>query len=445
MRFNSSPRSLGLWAALSTAVGAQYLDSDLSFGYGHRIAQEGHDTIEHWMMQGIPNLPEILSNKIIMTPPAPGNVRAALWSDKTLSHSKWTIDVDFRASGADYGSGNMNIWLVKDGANTVSTRSVYTVGPFEGMALVVNMQDGRGRIRGFLNDGAKDYNHQRVDSLSFGHCDYNYRNLGRPSQIKIHQNDNNFKVEVDGTLCFESNNVNLPTGYNVGITAASAENPDSFEIFKVVTMSEAGHDDHNNNHHQEQQHHQEVHHDESPPAKFTRRNGAHSYGGDGSNYGEEIADVEASKITSSKEQFEDLHNRIQSTNHHLSAIFQQITQTLTVGESRHEETSRQLGELKSLLNKLDRIQDIENRLANLDKDMRDLNERLQQRVASSAESIKYHVAGGLADHHNTMADKIKSGQGHGRLIIVIVLAQVLSLGGYVLYKRRKNGGHKKYL
>jgi hypothetical protein len=45
-------------------------------------------------------------------------------------------------------------------------------------------------------------------------------------------------VSVDGTLCFESDKIKLPLGYNFGITAASAENPDSFEIMQFVTTTE---------------------------------------------------------------------------------------------------------------------------------------------------------------------------------------------------------------
>jgi len=59
-----------------------------------------------------------------------------------------------------------------------------------------------------MNDGSTDYrNHHAVDSLAFGHCDYAYRNLGRPSTISIKQEANKFAVDVDGKQCFSSDKV----------------------------------------------------------------------------------------------------------------------------------------------------------------------------------------------------------------------------------------------
>lgn len=100
------------------------------------------------------------------------------------------------------------------------------MGKFDGLVLVVDMYGGKvcqiiaklvfcaedhnaevgsqgGSIRGFMNDGSTDYkNHHSVDSLAFGHCDYAYRNLGRPSIIQIKQESNSFEVIVDHRQCF---------------------------------------------------------------------------------------------------------------------------------------------------------------------------------------------------------------------------------------------------
>lgn len=59
-----------------------------------------------------------------------------------------------------------------------------------------------------MNDGSTDYrNHHAVDSLAFGHCNYAYRNLGRPSIISIKHESDNFAVDVDGRQCFSSKRV----------------------------------------------------------------------------------------------------------------------------------------------------------------------------------------------------------------------------------------------
>ena len=59
-----------------------------------------------------------------------------------------------------------------------------------------------------MNDGKTDYSiHHNIPSLAFGHCDFHYRNKGALSGIRITQAPNSFRVETDGTLCFETGQV----------------------------------------------------------------------------------------------------------------------------------------------------------------------------------------------------------------------------------------------
>ena len=59
-----------------------------------------------------------------------------------------------------------------------------------------------------MNDGGTDFrNHYSVDSLAFGHCDYAYRNVGRPSKLQIRQEPDIFEVIIDDKLCFSSDKV----------------------------------------------------------------------------------------------------------------------------------------------------------------------------------------------------------------------------------------------
>lgn len=59
-----------------------------------------------------------------------------------------------------------------------------------------------------MNDGTLDYkNYHSVDSLAFGHCDYSYRNLGRPTKLQIKQEGNTFEIIVDNKLCFSTDKV----------------------------------------------------------------------------------------------------------------------------------------------------------------------------------------------------------------------------------------------
>lgn len=411
----------------------------------NRISSNNDGSIPHFSLQGKPNNPDLLSNKVILTPPAPGNQRAALWSDRTLQHTQWVTDVDFRANGPERGGGNLNIWLVKDGARDVGTSSIYTVGKFEGFALVIDTFEGSaGMVRGFLNDGSKDYTKIMVDLQSFGHCEHAYRNLGRPSQVKFRQTTDNFRVEIDGQLCFESSKISIPSGYQLGVTAASADNPDSFEVFKMVVMTE--------NVDPSQDANQKIlqaddtglfgEARDAPPQQASSGGQGGASGNFDSGFDEDMPDTDADTITSSKAQFRDLHSRLQSINHHLSTIFRKMSKQDSIGETRHAEIATQIGGLKDLLNKLNKLDDLENKVSSLESEVRRLRGEVTNKVTSSERSIKNLVT----DTHSTLHDAVKehASPGHARLIAVIIGSQLVLVAGYIVYKRKKSTP-KKYL
>lgn len=397
----------------------------------------------------------MLSNKVILTPVAPGNQRGAIWADRPLNPQNWIADVEFRANGPERGSGNLNIWLVRDGAHVVGSDSVYTAGRFEGLALVLDQHSGTGgMLRGFLNDGTTDYrSHHNVDNLAFGHCSFAYRNLGSPTEIKLRHTEAKFSVEVAGRPCFESDKIRLPSGYHLGITAASADNPDSFEVFKVAVLtgdsssaggsSSSSHQDAGagSSDHGSSDSAQQAANINRPKMRFGRSGQTVAE----DPYDSVIPDADADKITTTKSQFADLHNRIQSLNHHLSTIFGSIAQGVSVGEQRHAELSVMLGELKGLLTRLDRLDHLDHldgRLESLERELRSLRQDLTGRLHDSENAIKFHVS----DRHESLADHVRehAKSGHARLILVVLGSQAILVGGYVYYKRKKTSP-KKYL
>lgn len=62
-----------------------------------------------------------------------------------MSESEWTAEFQFRATGVERGGGNLQLWYAKDGQSRIGTSSIYTVGQFDGFALVVDMHGGRVR------------------------------------------------------------------------------------------------------------------------------------------------------------------------------------------------------------------------------------------------------------------------------------------------------------
>ena len=62
-----------------------------------------------------------------------------------------------------------------------------------------------------MNDGNIEFkSHYAVDSLAFGHCDFAFRNLGRPAKLQVRQEPDIFEVIIDNKLCFSSDKVGLP-------------------------------------------------------------------------------------------------------------------------------------------------------------------------------------------------------------------------------------------
>lgn len=398
---------------------------------------ESRGEIPNFALQGIPQMPEVLSNRIILTPLAPGNQRGAVWGQQPLLRNQWIADFDFRANGPDRGRGNLNIWLVRNGPASVGSGSIYTVGKFDGLALVVDTHGGAGgMVRGFLNDGTVDFTRQNnVDELSFGHCGYNYRNLGRPSQIKLRQTSTSFRVEVDGNLCFESGSFSIPTGYQFGVTAATPDNPDSFEVFKVVVMADNSDSApvRNNDPPKKQQQQQQTP-NKSPPSRGAPPKRETAEG----DYADEDPDI----FQTSKTQFMDLHNRLQNTNHQLSSLHRTSSRHQQEDVKRHEEVTNLIGQLRADMRKLDDITALQTRVIELEKEVKGLRKDLTRKLQSTERSVRDV----LSSHHNSLSQAVMaSTPGHRFLVLFFLGTQLALVAAYVIYKRRRDTMPKKYL
>ncbi|KAH8595040.1 concanavalin A-like lectin/glucanase domain-containing protein [Bisporella sp. PMI_857] len=454
MVFFKAPVGLVSTALLAYAQ-ASYLNSELSFGQSGKISPN-LKAVPHWHLLGSDWPPEILSNKLVLTPPAPGQQRGAAWAEKPLLYSQWTADIDFRASGPERGGGNLQIWYTAQGREQIGTSSIYTVGKFDGLALVIDQYAGSGGfIRGFLNDGSTEYKaHHSVDSLAFGHCEYSYRNLGRPSRVAIKQSADKFSVEVDGKLCFDSTKIKLPIGYNFGLTAASTENADSFEVFKFVVTTESHTPDIVDPHadpHAGWGEYTGAHHQEFENVKPLKQQGGNSKGarnhakdGDIPTYSfDDPPDAPASQFKNSDAQFADLHNRLQAMMKHINALANEIQSSRSFTTHAQDGVQAALTRLEQSISKLDYMTTFEKKLDSIQADVRqtkaDLHNALDRHVAGLRNDVRenhVNVLGGIAEHKTGIAG----------FLLVVFGSQALLVGAYVWYKRRKaNGPYKKYL
>jgi mannose-binding lectin 1 len=342
----------------------------------------------------------------------------------------------------------LQIWYAKNGQHDIGTASVYTVGRFDGLALIVDQYaSSGGYIRGFLNDGSKDYkNHHSVDSLAFGHCEYSYRNLGRPSRIAIKQFTHGFQVSVDGSLCFESPKIRLPLGYSFGVSAASAENPDSFEIFQFVTTTESHTPDGvGAQEHQYVAGETQIEHSESTQRQKVE--------GQAEGQAERVGDIPAysdppeepaEKFTSSAEQFADLHNRLQIMMKHISTAHRDHNHFESDTNAHYRDTIMRLEALTNSLQSVKATQhSLETKLEEISQDTKRMKGELHT-------ALERHVAGLRTEVRGTKETVLEGmdnvgGIGWGGLLMVVAGSQVLTVGAYVIYKRRKSGTHMKYL
>lgn len=406
------PVSFSLFLAATTA---QSLIESSSFGYGQRISPY-KDSVPEWKIGGEGHVPPILSDKIILTPPYPGITRGYAWAESPVTQPEWTVEFQFRASGQERGGGNLQLWYTKDGQSKIGAASIYTVGQFDGFALVVDTHGGRGgSIRGFLNDGTTDYKrHRSVDSLAFGHCDYSYRNLGRPSVVRLKQTNSIFEVTVDDRVCFSTNKATLPAGNTFGITAATPENPDSFEIFKLAVESIQSGTQPNPVPDQQQQQQQPI-------------------------GGRDTTTQQNQGVSGSiNQQFVELGSRLQLINHASNNLIRDIANQNSKAENRHNDLIREIHNLDARTQKLEQsLQNIQRDLEG--KDYRDRFAQLQDTLRSSHLSLSENLQENFIDVITASTPRM------GFFITMIIVVQLVLAGSYIIYKRRRANMPKKFL
>ncbi|KAM0705345.1 hypothetical protein Q7P35_008135 [Cladosporium inversicolor] len=415
---------------LASSASAQIIDN-ISFGQNERISPNGRG-LPGWSVLSENNQPQLLSDRIILTPPVPAGTRGALWADNAVTTRDWTVDFEFRTNGQDQGSGNLQLWLTKE-KKQVETNSIYTVEKFDGLAIVIDQYGGRGgSIRGFLNDGSQNFkSHASVEALAFGHCDYSYRNLGRTSKLRV-TSQNGLTVSIDDRVCFSSNKIDLPSNYFFGVTAATSESPDSFEIYKFIASSAASN--------------RGGEYQSGPPVRQQRPSGDKLNILPGSP--EALPDTDADSFNSANAQFADLHNRLQGLTHQVAdmyALFDIIGKKI---DERHQEISQSIVQQsvpRDVLDRLDRR--IENIERNVDRVLKDVESKDYRVHLTELQSTIDSVKGGLTDHLPATLGAIvtSSAPRMGKYIAIVVAVQIMLAGAYIVYKKRRANAPKKYL
>ena len=289
-----------------------------------------------------------------------------------------------------------------------------------------------------MNDGTTDYkNHQSVESLAFGRCDYAYRNLGRPSKIQIKHTASGFEVLVDKKTCFRTDKVALPTGNTFGISAASAENPDSFEIFKfALSTPDEGSSSHRN--------YQAQYKPAAP-----RSNPVSYMGGTGNN----------ADLSVLQNQINDLKSRLNALTSSTDRILTEIMSLSQRAEDKQQEIFRRVAARDQLSGMESRMQRIEKLVESVQKDIQGNKQqfnRLQDAVQRSHSGLLEHVQSTSNRKRYLFRSKVttiltlvivvlSSAPRMGLVIFFLVAVQMVLAGAYVWYKRRRANMPKKFL
>lgn len=416
---------------LASTSFAQSLARELSFGQTAPLSDNGAN-IPGFHVLGEGHDPTLMSDRVILTPPHPGNKRGALWADKKNTASEWSVELEFRVNGQERAGGNLQLWYAANGKGMVSLSSIYTVRKFEGLAVVIDTYGGTsGSIRGFLNDDTKDHlNDPNVDARAFGHCKYAYRNLGRLSKLTVkYGSATGLQVLIDDRPCFNSDKISLPPGYYFGITAASSEPADSFEVFKFSTYYSSSNSP-------PQTQNQPP---SSPPAEERSQPRTNNDAA-----AAEPKDSDPSIFTSSQAQFADLHNRLQRVSHAVHSLIREMAAHTNTEEARYNDILKQLPSAATMTNLDHRVQNIEMMISALKRDFESGDHKTQFDLLH--EKLN-RAQVGISEHLPEALDKVitRSAPRMGFLIAVVVLVQVGLAAAYVVYKRRRNQAPKKYL
>ena len=228
--------------------------------------------------------------------------------------------------------------------------------------------------------------------------------------------------------CFESTKIKLPLGYNFGLVAATSDTPDSFEIFKFVISTE--------NHYPDGASPPPTQEPLSSEPKIDLRQKRDSRDL------EDVPETPASEIKSQEAQFADLHNRLQSMSRQFSILTRDFQSFQSAAAVQNEGLSAQIARLEAKLGNLDLVPSHGKKLDGIEKVARqtrdDVHAALEKQVASlrmSVQEVHHGLISTVGDHALTL----------GSIILVVSGSQLLTVSAYLIYKKRKSAGGKKYL
>jgi mannose-binding lectin 1 len=259
--------------------------------------------------------------------------------------------------------------------------------------------------------------------------------LGRPSHINVKSTTGGLEVRADGKVCFSTDKINLPTGYNFGMTAVSSDPPDSFEVF-AFTLTSAQPTESLQHHQQQQQQQQQV--QQSQPQGETRQDIPTN------SMPRTSDDRDASIYTTSEAQFTDLQNRLNLLSKSITNLFAEIQRHTAAEESRYQEILSKLPN-GQIINQLDgRVANLDRMIGNLERELKTSDHKTQfaklsDQIAQTHIGVTEHVPARLKEYVQAHTPRI------GFILYSFMAFQTCCFGVWAWFKWRKSTMPKKYL
>jgi len=239
----------------------------MSDTYGHNPQHDFGDVfgtrssplIPFWRLEG-----DALANEeFVRLVPDRQSKMGAAWNEQVNRFQEWEVTVKLRINGvSQLGADGLAFWYTRE--SSLKGTFFGFVEKFTGLGVVIDTYDNDDTglhplLVALLNDGTKEYTHSghgghgnsketpnpvERKEMEIGYCQIHVRNLPEPSYMRISYEKKELKVETDlfGTgeyqLCLLAKNVELPSGYRFGFTAATGQLADNHDIygFSVINL-----------------------------------------------------------------------------------------------------------------------------------------------------------------------------------------------------------------
>ncbi|XP_068711687.1 protein ERGIC-53-like [Montipora foliosa] len=216
-----------------------------SFKGPHLVNKEG--TIPFWTHGGS----AIPSDDQIRLTPSMTNKKGYLWTKSGFPHDWWEVEVSIKVTGVGrLGGDGVAIWYTETAG--IEGPAFGNVNTWKGLGIFCdsfdNDQQGNNPfISVMLNDGTHIYNHNKDgQDLQRGGCLRDFRNRPNPIRLKIRYYENVLTLWVhmgmstkteDFELCIRLENMSLAKGGYFGLSAATGGLADDHDVMSFITHS----------------------------------------------------------------------------------------------------------------------------------------------------------------------------------------------------------------